>query len=1341
MDEKISKLFLPLLDKLYNTEPAGEPFRKPVDVVKYGCYDYYLYVKHPIDLSTIRQRLTSHQYKDAWCFVADIQLMFSNAYLFNKKGTPVYEFTNRLNKIWNSELSSIMQRLNYCCGTLYRFGPQLLFCHGTTPDRYCQIPIGAKYKCYQDQYSFCIQCFNKIDTDSINIQGLSCETARMKLPTQPVKKSDFIDCANDNWQYESFIQCSECTRRVHQICEQHPAEEEEIKNCVQHDLLEYEQKMLCQVPEEYRDDAVNDEATATTIVKQESNDSIEQTNDTLDEAQQQQSNKTKETGTNTTTSTTNNNTSSSSSQEVIASSAFLDDELLNLARLVDDSNSNNSAPSSPNPDENRARYDSAKELSQKKITSHCGNNRDNSAFNSQNSQPNTVTTTNNSNDNTKINNNTNNSNNSSNNNNINNATSTAKKSSVDNIAARLSISKLNAEAHADDTPRQNDGPINSSRDKFVCNHCYRKKKIGFNLRHRKYSSRRLPHTRMSRYIETKVNEHIRENSPTAAEVTIRVLTAYRDTVTVKPEMKEYIKNCRQKDPSQHPNINDYPDEFNYTNRAIFAWQEIDGVDVCVFGMHVQEYGEDCPEPNRQVVYLSYLDSVHFFRPKQVRTAVYHEILLSYFKYVKKLGFRRVFIWVCPSRKGDDYIFYRHPTEQKMPTLKRLSDWYVNLLDKGVMAGIVEKHQNIFQHATSQNWTSLFSMPYLSGDYWPGEFERLLKIMIESQKEYNAKLLQLEHEKGVDSTKPLDMSDLADCNRFINSCSSSNIDRPHSRHNMLSLTSIYQKQPPNCNNKTFNLKASLINTLGLKPTSSSSANSFTPEGDCNNISLNDEPKYIEILTSDSSRSDPDQPLDLSKSSSTTSPESYFDDDITSELSFKANGNRKRRRKSYSMGYTKKRSRASSQIPSPATRNIKPSQVSDFSDGSFKYRGQSSKTCRQKSNTQSQRESQGNETLMSPEEELIKSFERSLKRQREGFIVARLNECDCSPHFESQRRKEETNFTCDLMKGREPFLQLARLKNYEFSTLRRAKFSSLAMVKHLGQYFKLDPICNECFSFDSSKRHYACSHCTDYYLCTSCHENTHHEHIMSLMAPTTLPDIDEFLQQCSLASTTNSISSASSTISNKSFNESNLEISSQSVTPIVRKGVSTSGTPLNRHLSNTLSSTTMPLSCHRQKNHDFGNLSFSRTEDEENSDVCNFGATTKHSLPNQPSPPPSHSASNIRSSSLVEMDQVLVDNFIRHAEISYDIDFDEMKTESKKLLSHYWSCPLKDTCHRCKFVVLSCSFMNVLMRSSRMQMMLNCNPSEFMPNNNNGNNNHPSGINLTTAHRFSYQPKDK
>lgn len=1279
MDEKISKLFLPLLDKLYNTEPAGEPFREPVDVEKYSCKGYYDHIKHPIDLSTIRRRLLNHEYKDAWRFVADIQLMFSNAYLYNKKGTPVYEFTNKLSKMWTSDLTPIMQRLNYCCGTLHKFGPQLLYCHGTTPDRYCQIPISGRYKCYQDQYSFCLPCFNKIETDYINIQGLSCEMTRMKLPTQPVKKSDFVDCTNDHWQYETFVQCTQCSRRVHQICETYPADEEEIENCIQHADLEIEQKMLCQIPEKYRKDIDTSKDSYTSKETDSSKDTITSKDRSFED--------------------------SDSDVKIVdiklaGASEFIsiDDELMEFARNVDESSHmTNSAPTSPNPSENHSRFDCAKEESGRRFTNSINNNGDHlSCTNFRGSTS--------------------------------SHTSHNTKNSVDNIAARLSINKLTSEAHTEEIHRQ----INSrpaKHDKFVCNHCYRKKKIGFDLRHRKYSARRLPHTRMSKYIETKVNEHIRENSPTAGDVTIRVLTSYTDTIKVKPKMSEYVKNCRQKTeyPSQaHQNLENYPEEFSYTNRAIFAWQEIDGVDVCVFGMHVQEYGEDCPEPNRQIVYLSYLDSVHFFRPKQVRTAVYHEILLSYFKYVKKLGFRKVFIWVCPSRKGDDYIFYRHPTEQKMPTLKRLSDWYVNLLDKGVMAGIVEKHHNIFQYAEAQNWTSLLSIPYLSGDYWPGEFERLLDVLGQSQKDFQTKSSRERRDSAV---RPAYTSELEpnDFNRVNgNYFNGALYELPSDRHHMPPVNGLYHQQLPNpYNGKIYHPH---ITSSGIS--ASPRSNCYTPDGDISIVSIPEDRSYGG-LTPESSRSgDFDQacPLDLTKSSSNTSPDSYFDDDGMSEVSYQMTNNRKRRRRSVSSGYTKKRGRGYSQISNSRGR---------LSQGYLDTYSSQSKTTRSKTCTQSYKDQMVVEDLLNPEEELIRNLHRSLKRQKDGFIVARLTDCDyCGPSFEIQRRREELTIECNLMEGREPFLQLARLKNYEFSTLRRAKFSSLAMVKHLGQFFELEPICNECYSFDSSKRHYACSQCEDFYLCTSCHENTHHGHFMSLIESPITPDIDDFLQQCSLASN-NSISSASSTISNKSFNENPIELSTQSVVMKTTKTPSLTSTPLNRHLSNT--SLAMPLSCQKQKNRDFSMDSKLRTEDEENANVRSFGSNTKLSLANQPAP--SHSSSNARNTNdfHYELDQVLVDNFIRQAEVSHDIDFEQLKTESKKLLTHYCDCPMKESCNKCKFVVLSCSVMSVLMKNTRMPALANCNSSEIMPNNN-SNNNHLSGINLTTAHRFSY-PKDK
>ena len=88
------------------------------------------------------------------------------------------------------------------------------------------------------------------------------------------------------------------------------------------------------------------------------------------------------------------------------------------------------------------------------------------------------------------------------------------------------------------------------------------------------------------------------------------------------------------------------------------------------------------------VYISYLDSVHFFRPRQLRTAVYHEILIGYLEYAKQLGFTMAHIWACPPSEGDDYIFHCHPPEQKIPKPKRLQDWYKKMLDKAIIERVV-----------------------------------------------------------------------------------------------------------------------------------------------------------------------------------------------------------------------------------------------------------------------------------------------------------------------------------------------------------------------------------------------------------------------------------------------------------------------------------------------------------------------------------------------------------------------------------------------------------------------------------------------------------------------------
>uniref|UniRef100_A0A671WF85 histone acetyltransferase n=1 Tax=Sparus aurata TaxID=8175 RepID=A0A671WF85_SPAAU len=257
---------------------------------------------------------------------------------------------------------------------------------------------------------------------------------------------------------------------------------------------------------------------------------------------------------------------------------------------------------------------------------------------------------------------------------------------------------------------------------FICDNCL--KKSGKTRKENKFSAKRLQSTRLGMYIEDRVNKYLkRQNHPEAGEVFVRVVASSDKTVEVKPGMK-----------ARFVDTGEMPETFPYRTKALFAFEEIDGVDVCFFGMHVQEYGSECPFPNTRRVYISYLDSIHFFRPRSLRTAVYHEILIGYLEYVKKLGYAQGHIWACPPSEGDDYIFHCHPPDQKIPKPKRLQEWYRKMLDKAFAERILHDYKDIFKQATEDRLTSANELPYFEGDFWPNVLEESIKELEQEEEE-------------------------------------------------------------------------------------------------------------------------------------------------------------------------------------------------------------------------------------------------------------------------------------------------------------------------------------------------------------------------------------------------------------------------------------------------------------------------------------------------------------------------------------------------------------------------------------------------------------------------------
>lgn len=252
----------------------------------------------------------------------------------------------------------------------------------------------------------------------------------------------------------------------------------------------------------------------------------------------------------------------------------------------------------------------------------------------------------------------------------------------------------------------------------------------------------LPRCRLSDALEERINKAVEKERinrsraldvdpvslPYPSGLTVRVVNNVVKKNEVKPRFaKEFCDG-------------NTADAYLYKQKVVLLFQHIDGVDMCLFCMYIQEYGDDCPAPNNRSVYLSYLDSVKYFQPDGIeahgmgvalRTFVYHELLLAYMEDAKTRGFCSMYIWACPPLAGDDYILYCHPGKQKVPRSDRLREWYLTMLRRSQAEKTVVHISNLFDmffeggsdHRVER--PSVTDLPYLEGDYWPGEAENLL----------------------------------------------------------------------------------------------------------------------------------------------------------------------------------------------------------------------------------------------------------------------------------------------------------------------------------------------------------------------------------------------------------------------------------------------------------------------------------------------------------------------------------------------------------------------------------------------------------------------------------------
>lgn len=93
-----------------SADPNAEAFLTPVAWEELNLLDYPSIVKNPMDLSTVKEKLSTDAYDSFEACFSDIQLIWDNCKLYNMAGSDIFRICERMERSARRELNKFRQQ-------------------------------------------------------------------------------------------------------------------------------------------------------------------------------------------------------------------------------------------------------------------------------------------------------------------------------------------------------------------------------------------------------------------------------------------------------------------------------------------------------------------------------------------------------------------------------------------------------------------------------------------------------------------------------------------------------------------------------------------------------------------------------------------------------------------------------------------------------------------------------------------------------------------------------------------------------------------------------------------------------------------------------------------------------------------------------------------------------------------------------------------------------------------------------------------------------------------------------------------------------------------------------